>query len=64
MLTNDKEMIFLGICFGVTQAPKKGGINSAFDVCSDGLFPAHDMGKFGLKKWHFRAFFLIGYILK
>ena len=45
LLTNEKETkLFLGILFSVTQAPKKGGIVRAFDVCSDGLFPAPDLG--------------------
>ena len=28
-----------------------------FDVCSDGLFPAPDLGKFGLKHWCFKQLF-------
>ena len=35
----------------------KGVIVRAFDVCSDGLFPAHDLGKFGLKNWRFKELF-------
>ena len=29
----------------------------ALDVCSDGLFPASDLGKFGLKHWRFKEMF-------
>ena len=47
----------LGILFAVTQAPKKGGIMRSFDVCSDGLFPAPDLGKFGLEHWRFKELF-------
>ena len=43
--------------FALTQAPKKGGIVCAFDVCSDGIFPAPDLGKFGLKHWRFKELF-------
>ena len=54
-MTNEKEMKFcLGILFVVTQATKKGGIRREFDVRSDGLFPATDLGTFGLKYWRFR----------
>ena len=28
-----------------------------FDVCSDGLFPAPDLGNLGLKHWRFRELF-------
>ena len=35
--------------FDITQGPKKGDIVCAFDVCSDGLFPAPDLEDFGLK---------------
>ena len=43
-MTNEKEMkMFLSIFFAVTQLPKKGVIKHAFDVCSDGLSPAHDL---------------------
>ena len=41
----------IGILFAVAQARKKGGIVHVFDVCSDGLFPATELGKFGLKPW-------------
>ena len=44
LFTNEKEMGFLGIFFTITQAPNKGGIVRAFDVCSDVLFPAPDLG--------------------
>ena len=50
-------MIFLGIFFAVTQAPKKREIVRVFDVCSDGLFPDPDLGKFGLKHWRFKELF-------
>ena len=64
LLTNDKQMeLFLGIFFAVTQEPKKGGIMRAFYVCSDVLFPDPDLGKFVLKHWHFKYFFLIGHML-
>ena len=28
-----------------------------FDVCSDDLFPAPDLGNFGLKHWRFKEMF-------
>ena len=55
LLTNEKEMkFFLGILFYVTKAPNKGGIVNEFDVFSDGLFTAPELGKFGLKHWCFK----------
>ena len=30
---------------------------SAFDICSDGLFRAPDLGQFGLKHWRFKGVF-------
>ena len=39
------------------QATKKGGIVCIFDVCSDFLFSAPDMGTFVLKYWHFKKLF-------
>ena len=45
LLNNEKEMkMFLVILFAVKQAPKKGGIVRAFDVCSDVLFTTNDLG--------------------
>eukprot|EP00957_Ditylum_brightwellii_P135704 10348768-Ditylum_brightwellii.AAC.1 len=35
-------------------APKKGGLCCAFEKRSDGLFPAPDLGKFGLEHWCFK----------
>ena len=29
----------------------------AFDVCSDRIFPAPDLGNFGLKHWRFKELF-------
>ena len=55
--------LFLGVLFSVAQSPKKGVIMRSFDVCSYGLFPAPDLGNFGLKHWRFKEFFLIGHIL-
>ena len=49
--------LFLGISFSVTQAPNKVGIVRAFDECSDGLFPAPNLVKFGLKHWRFKGLF-------
>ena len=49
--------LILGIFFAVTQEPKKGRIMRAFDECSDGLFPAPELGKIGLKHWRFKELF-------
>ena len=49
--------MFLGIFFSVTQEPNKGGIKHDFDVCSEGLFPAPDPRKFGLKHSRFKELF-------
>ena len=46
--------LFLGVLFAVTQAPRNGGIVHSFDVFSDGLFPATNLWKIGLKHWHFK----------
>ena len=53
----------LGIFFAVTQATKKGGIKREFYVCSDRIFPAPDLEKFGLKHWRSKEFFLVGHVL-
>ena len=47
----------LGVFFSVKQAQNKSGIVRAFDVFSDGLFSAPDLGKFGLKHWRFKEMF-------
>ena len=45
LLKNEKNMkLFLGLFFAVTQEPTRCGIVRAFDVCSNGLFPAPDLG--------------------
>ena len=54
---------FLGILFAVTKGTNKGGIMRAFYVCSDGLFPAPDLGKFVLKNGASKSCFLIGHML-
>ena len=54
---------FLGILFAVTQAPNKGGIVCAFDVCSDGLFTALDLEKLDRNTGASKSCFLIGYML-
>eukprot|EP00957_Ditylum_brightwellii_P184727 14069534-Ditylum_brightwellii.AAC.1 len=46
--------MFLGYLFAVTQAPRKGGVLRAFDKQSDGLYPAPNLGRFGLDHWHFK----------
>ena len=43
--------------FSVTQSPNKVGIFCESDVCSDGLFPAPNLGKFGFKHWRFKEMF-------
>ena len=48
---------FLGIFFAVTQGTKKGETVCAFDVCSDGLFTAPDLGKLGLEHLRFKDLF-------
>eukprot|EP00957_Ditylum_brightwellii_P085859 6531542-Ditylum_brightwellii.AAC.1 len=50
--TNLVEMYrFIACIFAVKQEPKKGGIIRAFDESNDGLFPALNLGRFGLKHW-------------
>eukprot|EP00957_Ditylum_brightwellii_P150763 11479363-Ditylum_brightwellii.AAC.1 len=46
--------IFIGCFYAMTQASKKIGIASAFNKQSDGLFPAPDLGRFGLEHWCFK----------
>eukprot|EP00957_Ditylum_brightwellii_P064409 4888433-Ditylum_brightwellii.AAC.1 len=45
---------FLGIFHAMIQAPKKGGVGHVFDRYSDGIYPAPDLGWFGLKHWCFK----------
>ena len=40
---------FIGCLFAFTQSSKVGGMRKAFEEVSDGLFPAQDLGRFGLK---------------
>ena len=39
---------FVGCLFAFTQSSKVGGIRKAFEQITDGLFPAQDLGRFGL----------------
>ena len=41
--------MFIGCMFAFTQSSKVGGMRKAFDEISDGLFPAQNLGRFGLK---------------
>eukprot|EP00957_Ditylum_brightwellii_P067535 5126993-Ditylum_brightwellii.AAC.1 len=53
--TNLQEMdLFIGCLFPVIQAPKKGGLCHPFEKQSDGLFPAPDLGRFGLEHCCFK----------
>ena len=45
---------FVGVLLAMTQTSKVGGISKAFDDREDGLFPAHDLGKFGLSFGRFK----------
>ena len=50
-----KEMkAFIGCLFACTQSRKVGGITKAFETVSDGLFPASDLGRFGMKLRRFQ----------
>ena len=52
---DEKEMkLFIGCLFACTQARKIGGITKAFETVSDGLFPACDLGRFGMKLRRFQ----------
>ena len=43
------EMLrFVGYLFAMTQIRKVGGVTKAFEKSSDGLFPAQDLGRFGM----------------
>eukprot|EP00957_Ditylum_brightwellii_P174226 13264881-Ditylum_brightwellii.AAC.1 len=49
--TNLVEMYtFIACILAVIQVPKKGTITQAFDKNNDGLFPAPNLGHFGLKR--------------
>ena len=50
----DEMWRFVGILGAVSQATKKGGVEKAFERESDGLFPALDLGRFGLKFWRWK----------
>ena len=52
--TADEMWKFLGVLSAVSQASKKGGVEKAFETESDGLFPALDLGRFGLKFWRWK----------
>ena len=52
---DETEMkLFVGCLFACTQTRKVGGITKAFETVSDGLFPAQDLGRFGLKLRRFQ----------
>ena len=54
--TNTTEMkLFLGCMMACTQSSKIGGITKAFSKEFDGLFPAADLGRFGLKLRRFQT---------
>ena len=46
--------IFLACLLALTQGRKKGGIKKAFEPETDGLFPASDLGRFGIKYYRFK----------
>eukprot|EP00957_Ditylum_brightwellii_P187400 14272227-Ditylum_brightwellii.AAC.1 len=50
-------MKFLGCFYAFTQGPKKGGVLHTFEEHSDGLFPAPNLGRFGLKHWHWKELY-------
>ena len=51
-----REMkLFLGCLFAVTQGRKVGGITKCFETVGDGLFPASDLGRFGMNLRRFQA---------
>eukprot|EP00957_Ditylum_brightwellii_P101105 7705200-Ditylum_brightwellii.AAC.1 len=49
--------IFAACLLAVTLASKKSGIVWAFDENDDGLFPASNLGRHGLKHWQFKGIF-------
>ena len=52
--TEDEMWRFVGCLGALTQSSKKGGVKKAFATESDGLFPALDLGRFGLKYWRWK----------
>ena len=44
----NKMKRFIGCMFAITQGRKVGGITKCFENISDGLFPAMDLGCFGM----------------
>ena len=56
--TNIIEMKhLLGVILAITQSSKVGGIGKAFEVQSDGLFPAANLGRFGMSHKRFKEVF-------
>eukprot|EP00957_Ditylum_brightwellii_P001203 94625-Ditylum_brightwellii.AAC.1 len=49
--------MFAACLLAVTQAPKKDGIVWVFDENNNGLFPAPNFGRHGLKHWQFKEIF-------
>ena len=47
---------FVGSLFALTKSSKVGGIRKVFEEITDGLFPAQDLGCFGLR---YRRFYEI-----
>ena len=55
-VTSVEEMKhFIGVLFASTQSRKVGGITKMFEFTSDGLFPASDIGKFGMNLRRFES---------
>eukprot|EP00957_Ditylum_brightwellii_P088443 6736497-Ditylum_brightwellii.AAC.1 len=52
-----KMNMIVSCLFAVTQAPRKGGVLHAFDKQSDDLYPAPNLGRFGLEHWRFKELF-------
>ena len=50
----DEMKQFLGCLFAATQGRKVGGITKCFETVSDGLFPAMDLGRFGMNLRRFQ----------
>ena len=50
----DEMKLFVGCMFACTQTRKVGGITKAFEIVSDGLFPAQDLGKYGMSLRRFQ----------
>ena len=46
---------FIGVLFCCTLSRKVGGITKVFETISDGLFPAQNLGRFGLKLRRFQS---------